>query len=239
MSIKTIVIDDEHLARQYLKDYITQISVLEFVGDFNSPLKAIDLIQSGNVDLILLDIQMPDLNGLDFIRSLDDKPYIVITTAYKEFAVEGFELNVCDYLLKPFSFNRFNEAINKVITLQAKESFTLPSETSQFSAIHEDYMIVRADRKYFKINYEDILFVEGQGAYVTFHTIQKRITALFSMKDLEEKLPSDRFLRIHKSYIISIKHIDSFDGNWISIKESLIPIGKLYRGTIDKIFGVE
>ncbi len=241
MKLKCIIIDDEYLARQYLKDYTAKLPFLEFVGDFNSPLKAIDLIKSGKVDLMFLDIQMPDISGLDFLRTLTNPPYVIITTAYKEFAIEGFELNVCDYLLKPFSFERFITASNKVLALKEKEHPKESNEVNQQTetTLHEDYLVIRADRKHYKINYKDLVYIEGQKAYVTFHTVSKRITALASLRDLEEKLPKGNFIRIHKSYIVSIHKIDALEGNMIEIADLTLPVGKSYRKQVAGIFGLE
>ena len=219
MKLKCIVIDDELLARRYLKDYIQKLPYLEFAGDFNSPLKVIDLVKSGEIDLMFLDIQMPDISGLDFLRTLRNPPYVIITSAYQEFAIEGFELSVCDYLLKPFSFERFITASNKVLTLKEKESSETVSSNQLESetTIHENYLVIRADRKHYKINYEDLVYIEGQKAYVTFHTVNKRVTALAALRDLEEELPKDSFIRIHKSYIVSINKIDTLEGNMVEI----------------------
>jgi two-component system, LytTR family, response regulator len=240
MKIRCIVVDDEALARKYLKDYISKIPFLEFVGDFNSPLKAYDLLEQGKVDLMFLDIQMPDITGLDFLRSLDRKPYVILTTAYKEYALEGYELDITDYLLKPFSFDRFLKAINKVnsriLSTEKKE------ETSSFNQtdFHDDYIVIRADRKYYKINYDDLIYIEGQKAYVTFHSDgKKNITALASLKDLEEKLPEKRFIRIHKSYIVSVKKIDSLEGNQIEIANEKLPIGKSFKVNVSELFGLD
>lgn len=239
MKIKCLVIDDERLAREYLKNYITKIPQLELVGDFNSPLKAIDLIKNNEVDLLFLDIQMPDITGINFMKSLDQKPEVIFTTAYQEYAVEGFNINAIDYLLKPFSFDRFFKAVNKVIDkMDLKEA-----KTSEPSSIHFpqnptiDYLTVKADRKLYKINFIHIKYIEGQRAYVTFHTNKKKITALASLKDLEEALPKEDFIRIHKSYIVSKRDILSLEGNIIEVDDAKLPVGKLYKEDVMKIFG--
>lgn len=235
--IRCAIVDDEFLARQYLSDYVSKIPFLELVGDFNSPLKVIDLIKKGKIDLLFLDIQMPDITGLDFLRTLDKQPLVIFTTAYKEYALEGYEFNVTDYLLKPFSFERFLKAVNKVS--EALENKTSYPETEQPSPkLYDDYLTIRADRKHYKINYDNLIYIEGQKAYVTFHTSNKKITALASLKELEEKLPEKKFIRIHKSYIVSIKHIDSLEGNLIEINKNQLPVGKSYRKAIEKVFGI-
>ncbi len=240
MKINCLIIDDEFLARDYLKAYVEKLPFLNLLGDFNSPLKAIDLIKSGKVDLLFLDIQMPDITGLEFIKTLDNPPNVIITTAYKEFAVDGYELNVIDYILKPFSFERFLKATNKVLekieheTNPVQRTYTNQTETS----LHENYLIIRADRKHYKINYEDLVYIEGQKAYVTFHTKSKKITALASLKDLDEKLPENDFARIHKSFIVSVKNIESLEGNILEVNGLHLPVGKSYKGNVEKLFGI-
>jgi DNA-binding LytR/AlgR family response regulator len=241
MKIRCIVVDDEALARKYLKDYISKVPFLEFVGDFNSPLKAYDLLEKGKVDLMFLDIQMPEITGLDFLRSLDQKPLVILTTAYKEYALEGYELDISDYLLKPFSFNRFLKAVTKVNTaMLIKDKQDVPSSDYNQTDFHDDYIIIRADRKYYKINYDDLIFIEGQKAYVTFHSEgKKNVTALASLKELEEKLPENKFIRIHKSYIVSVKKIDALEGNMIEISGEKLPVGKSFKPKVSELFGLD
>lgn len=242
MKIRCAIIDDEYLARKYIKDYVAKVPFLELYGDYNSPLKVMEPLQQGQVDLLFLDVQMPDISGMEFIRSLERKPYVILTTAYEEYALEGYELEVTDYLLKPFSFDRFLKAVNKVNTaLQHRQSQPQGAENTETQTdFKEDYLIIRADRKYYKINYEDLIFVEGQKAYVTFHAVHgKRITALASLKELEEKLPAKRFIRIHKSYIVSIKNIDALEGNQLEVNGEKLPIGNFYRKEVAKVFGLE
>lgn len=241
MKIKCVVVDDEALARKYLKDYISKVPFLELIGDFNSPLKAYDILEKGMVDLMFLDIQMPDITGLDFLRSLNKKPYVILTTAYKEYALEGYELDISDYLLKPFSFDRFLKAVNKVNTaVLNKEKKEEPASTYNQTDFHDDYIVIRADRKYYKINYDDLIFIEGQKAYVTFHSVgKKNVTALASLHELEEKLPENKFVRIHKSFIVSIKKIDTLEGNMIEIAGEKLPVGKSFKSNISSLFGLD
>jgi len=241
MRINCLVIDDERLAREYLKNYISKIPELELLGDFNSPLKATELIKKGDVDLIFIDIQMPDITGIEFVKSLTHKPEIIFTTAYQEYALEGFNLSAIDYLLKPFSFERFFQAVNKVIDkLESKTGkniqpqFTEPTQTTYA----DTYLTIRADRKFYKINFDDLKYIEGQKAYVTFHTSKKRITALASLKELEDALPKKQFIRIHKSYIVSVKEIISLEGNIIEVDNIKLPVGKIYKEDVMKVFGV-
>ncbi len=242
MKLGCVIIDDEHLARQYLKDYVSKVPFLELKGDFNSPLKALDLLKSNQIDLMFLDIEMPEISGIDFLKTLDRQPRVILTTAYREYALEGYELDVSDYLLKPFSFDRFLKAVNKVSDLIHQEKQLLPETMQNESTspeLHDEYLIIRADRKYYKINYDDLILIEGQKAYVTFHTTGKKITALASLRELEDKLPEKQFIRIHKSYIVSIKRIRSLDGSDIEIHNRCLPVGKSYRKKVNRIFGLD
>lgn len=243
MKLRCAIVDDEYLARKYLKDYVSKLPMLELAGDFNSPLKAMELIKSGEVDLLFLDIQMPDITGIEFLKTMERAPHVVLTTAYEEYALQGYELNVVDYLLKPFSFERFLKAVNKVQELEEKNQKIRsgeqePSDVNLKPQLMEDHMIIRADRKLYKINYEDLVYIEGQKAYVTFHTKKKNITALASLRDLEEQLPSSLFLRIHKSYIVSIHEMESLEGNQVEIGGIRLPVGKSYRPAVEKVFGI-
>lgn len=241
MTIKCLVIDDERLAREYIKRYIAKIPQLELVGEFNSPLKAMEILKNQKIDLLFLDIQMPDITGVEFVKSLQIKPEVIFTTAYQEYALEGFNLSAVDYLLKPFSFERFFQAVNKVIDkLETKETQEeLPAlELVSQASVADNYLSIRADRKFYKINFEELIYIEGQKAYVSFYTKKKRITALASLKDLEESLPKDQFIRIHKSYIVAIHEISSLEGNMIEIGDKQLPVGKSYKEAVLAIFGV-
>lgn len=241
MKITCLVIDDEHLAREYIKNYISKVPELELLGDFNSPLKANELIKSGKVDLLFLDIQMSDISGIDFIKTLNNPPEVIFTTAYQEYALEGFNLNAIDYLLKPFAFDRFYQAVNKAIDkIESNKTDNNNLTTTQPQTnFRETYITIRADRKIYKINYTDIKYIEGQKAYVTFHTAKNKITALASLKELEDSLPNNQFIRIHKSYIVAISSIFSLEGNMLDIEGVKLPIGKNYKDAVLKIFGIE
>lgn len=240
MKIKCIIIDDERLARDYIKNYISQIPQLELVAEYNSPLKAMDLLNSNQIDLMFIDIQMPDITGVDFVKGLKNPPEIIFTTAYQEYAVEGFNLNAMDYLLKPFSFDRFMQAVSKIIEKLENKSLisNLKNDIRHESVDGKDYLTIRADRKFYKINFDDIYYIEGQKAYVTFHTKKKRITALASLKDLEEILPNHDFMRVHKSFIVAIKYIETLEGNLLEVNDTKLPVGKSYKEYVNKIFGL-
>lgn len=224
-----IIVDDEYLAQKLLQDYVSKVENLQLVAICSNAFEAMEALKSNKVDIMLLDIQMPDLTGLELVRSLDKKPAVIFTTAYSEYAVDAFNLAVSDYLLKPFDFPRFFQAINKAIgNVKPEEGGgeALPPDTVSRS---NDFITVKADYKLYKINYDDLLFIEGQHEYVTFHTTQRRITALFALKDLEEILPKDMFVRVHKSYIVSFKHVQDLDKSDVTVAGNKVPVGASYR----------
>ena len=172
-----LIVDDEFLARKLLSEYVSKIDYLNLVDTCPDATKAMEVLKNENIDILLLDIQMPDISGMDMLKMIDNKPAVILTTAYSEYAVDAFALGVVDYLLKPFDYVRFMQAINKAISFNISEP---QPETTQSN----DYILVKADYKLYKINFDDLLFIEGQHEYVTFHTTTKRITALYSLKNL-------------------------------------------------------
>ena len=187
-------------------------------------LKGIEVFQ--NVDILLLDIQMPDISGLEMLKLLNKKKLsVILTTAFSEHAVDAFSLGVVDYLLKPFDYARFLQAINKAVSIN-----TMLAEST--SEKINDYIMVKADYKLYKINFDDLLFIEGQHEYVTFHTKSKRITALYSLRNLEDTLPKDRFVRTHKSFIVSIQNIEDVDKMNVTVAGNKIPVGASYRDAL-------
>ncbi len=224
-----IIVDDEFLAQKLLQDYVSKVEALQLVATCSNAFEAMEALKDHRVDIMLLDIQMPDLTGLELVKSLDKKPAVIFTTAYSEYAVDAFNLAVADYLLKPFDFPRFFQAINKAIgnVKPAKENTSQPAADTISRS--NDFITVKADYKLYKINYDDLLYIEGQHEYVTFHTTQRRITALFALKELEEVLPKDKFVRVHKSYIVSFKHIQDLDKSDVTVAGNKIPVGASYR----------
>ena len=223
-----IIVDDEYLARKLLQDYVSKVESLQLVGTCSNSFEAMEALEKNNVDIMLLDIQMPDLTGLELVKGLEKKPAVIFTTAYSEYAVDAFSLAVVDYLLKPFDFPRFFQAIRKAIGNVQLKTEEAPRQAADISKSN-DFITVKADYKLYKINYDDLLFIEGQHEYVTFHTTQRRITALFALKDLEEMLPKDRFIRVHKSYIVSFKHIQDLDKSDVTVAGNKVPVGASYR----------
>lgn len=224
-----IIVDDEYLAQKLLQDYVSKVDSLQLVATCSNAFEAMDALKNNKVDIMLLDIQMPDLTGLELVKSLEKKPAVIFTTAYSEYAVDAFNLGVSDYLLKPFDFPRFIQAINKAIGHVPPKPENAPTPVADTISKSNDFITVKADYKLYKINYDDLLFIEGQHEYVTFHTKERRITALFALKDLEEILPKDRFVRVHKSYIVSFKQIQELDKSDVTVMGNKIPVGASYR----------
>jgi two-component system LytT family response regulator len=222
--IRCIVIDDEPYARDLLKEFILKVPHFQLVGIFSSALQALPVLSKTPVDVLFLDIQMPDLSGIDFLKSLDKRPSVIFTTAYAEYAIEGFELDVVDYLLKPFDFQRFLKAANKItqkIEKPAEPEITTPHRDDTF-------MFVKDGTKLVKVELKNILFIKGTREYVTIYTADKKIMSLQSMKNLETELPVD-FIRVHNSYIVNIRAIESITKTDVKIGEEIIPIGVTYK----------
>ena len=231
--INVIIVDDEPLALDVLETYIDKIPDLNLVKKCSNALEANAALKEHDIDLMFLDIQMPQLTGIDFLRTLAKPPKVIFTTAYANYAVEGFELNAVDYLLKPISLDRFMKAVNKAqeqISLENKESAPAPISAG---ADEEDFIFVKADKKLIKVNYRDIVYIEGLKDYVIIRLMNSRIITLQTMKSLEQKLPGTTFKRIHRSYIVNIQRIQAVQGNMVEVIEKNqakhLPIGKNYR----------
>lgn len=220
MNLNCLVIDDEPLARKGLKEYIGDVDFLRLAGEYDSPLKAMEALQTGAVHLLFLDIQMPKITGLDFFKSLHQPPPVIFTTAYPQYALDGFDLNALDYLVKPISFERFLKA-----ALKAKEFWELRSKNEP-SATAADYLFIKVDGKLVKISYADILFVEALQNYVTIHTNHKKYITYLTFHAIEEFLPATLFIKTHKSYLVAIDKIESIDGACINIGTNSIPISR-------------
>jgi DNA-binding LytR/AlgR family response regulator len=222
MKLNCIIIDDEPLARKGLKEYIADIDFLHLFGEFDSPLKAAGLISRGDVQLLFLDIQMPRITGVEFFKTLHRAPPVIFTTAYPEYALEGFELNALDYLVKPISFDRFLKA-----ALKAKEYHEIRAKnTAETTGNFKEYFFIKADSKLVKLFFDDILFAEALQNYVVIHTHDKKYITYLTFKSVEEYLPVDRFIKTHKSFIISAAKTESIEGNNIRIGSHDIPISR-------------
>ena len=231
MSYSCFIVDDEQLARQLLEGFVNKIPGLELKGMCKNPLEAMEILNNEKIDILLLDIQMPELTGVEFLRSLKNKPTTIFTTAYSEYALEGYELDVVDYLVKPFSLDRFIQAINKAtghIDLKRK------AERGNGSPDDQEFVLLHADHKIYKVKLQEIQYIEGLKEYVSYYTKEKRIIVLQSLRSIEESLPKDQFIRIHRSYIVPIDKIKSLDGNQVQIGDKLIPIGRSYKDEVMK-----
>ncbi len=227
--MKCIVIDDEALARKLLTKYIENMPHLELVATCKNPMEAADFLQREKIDLMFLDIQMPQITGISFLKSLNQKPYVIFTTAYEKYALEGYQLDVVDYLLKPFSFERFFQAVNKVSNrLKVIES---PIQTTNVVVDKptKDYILVKSEHRVHRIKFQDIDYIQSMQAYVAFYRNDDRLLSLNTMKKLETELPENQFIRIHKSYIVAIHKIEMLEGNQVIIGKQKLPIGASYR----------
>ncbi len=228
MTINCLVIDDEPVARKGIAGYVEQTPFLSLVGTCKGALEANEVLHQQPVDLLFLDIQMPDLTGTEFVRSLEHPPAVIFTTAYRDYAIEGFELNALDYLVKPISFQRFLKAANK-----AKHHFEMQRQPAQKTPSPDpEYFFIKSDGQFIKIKLEDVLFFESEKDYVFIHTLQKRYMTLLSLKQLESELPPDKFLRVHRSFIVSLDKIELMDGNLLIIRDKRIPVSRSLQDTI-------
>ena len=232
--IRCLVIDDELPAREILKKHITGLDALKLCGTCSNAVEAISFLNDHTIDLLFLDIQMPHLLGTDFIRTLKTPPKVIFTTAYRKYALEGFELDAVDYLLKPISFGRFLKAVNKVlqINLQGNSLVSAPSENHSENA--PAFLYFRADRKMVKVLFRDILYIEGLNDYIKIITTHKTIITKHLLSSLEEMLPSNEFARIHKSFIIAINKMESFNADSVQIGKKEIPVGRLFKFNLNK-----
>ena len=232
--IRCLVIDDEPPAREMLIQYIAGVDSLELAGVCSNAIEATNFLKDHPVDLLFLDIQMPQLPGTNFIRTLKSPPKVIFTTAYRKYAVEGFELDAVDYILKPISLERFLKAVNKVL----QTNFSTVQATNDIKENHTDpnrFLYFRVDRKMVKVLLNDILFIEGLKDYVKIFTAGKAIVTKHVLSTLEGMLPSDEFLRIHRSYIIAINKIDSYNADSIEIAKHELPIGRLFKHDVNRV----
>ncbi|PJJ47719.1 LytR/AlgR family response regulator transcription factor [Hymenobacter chitinivorans] len=226
--ISCLIVDDEQGAIDILKTFIEKTPFLTLAGSTTNPIEALSIVQDQAIDLIFLDIHMPQISGLDFMRLLKGKSKVILTTAYSEFAVEGFELEALDYLLKPIAFERFLKAAQKALnTSMDSTARWQPAEKE------DDYIFVKTESKgkMTKVNFDEIVFVEGMKNYISINTADDRIVTLLNIKDLEDRLPPKNFMRVHKSYIVSLNKIKALDGNQILFKDmkAYVPLGETYR----------
>lgn len=227
--IRTIVIEDEPLARNLLTQYIEKVSYLDLVQTFSDPLKGLEYVNSHEVDLMFLDIQMPNLSGIGLLRILQKKPEVILTTAYSDYALDGYDLNVADYLLKPITFERFLQAVEKV---KHRREGTRPNAEPVLNSgtpPEDDFMFIKDGTKLVRVNINNIMYIEGLKDYVTIYTPEQKIVSLQRMKNLETQLPKSQFIRVHHSYILSLKWINAIHKDFVEINKVQIPIGETYR----------
>ena len=227
--IKCIIIEDEPLAVKVLSDYISQVSFLELQGIFKDAILATDYLRNNTIDLIFLDIHLPKLKGMAFLKTLIHPPAVIITTAYHQYAVEGFNLNVTDYLLKPFDFERFLKAVTKVQTAESEK--LKPTESQNV----KDFIFINVQKKKVKILFSEIVYIESQREYIKVITTKKEYISKMSTHEIEALLPANLFLRIHRSFIISINKIESYTAEIVELNGVSIPIGRGYRDIIENL----
>lgn len=232
--INCVIIDDEPLARKGLKEYVSDVDFLHLAGEYDNPLKAAEMISRGDAQLLFLDIQMPKITGLEFMKTLRKPVPVIFTTAFPQYALDGFELNALDYLVKPISFDRFLKA-----ALKAKEYYEVrqKNEADKTSTTQAgDYFFIKADNKLVKVSFSDILFIEALQNYVVVHTQEKKLITYLTFKSVEEYLPSPQFIKVHKSFIVSAAKIDSIEGNDIRIEQHHIPVSRNLKDEVmDKL----
>jgi DNA-binding LytR/AlgR family response regulator len=233
--IKCLIIDDEPPARDILKKHIAGVEGLELSGDCSNAVEALTFLQQHPVDLLFLDIQMPHILGTSFIRTMKNPPKVIFTTAYRKFAVEGFELNAVDYLLKPISFERFLQAVNKVLQINLTGANHTSTSIDVATEQEKLFLYFRVDRRMVKVFLDDILFVESLKDYIKIVTTTKAVVTKQPISSLEELLPADSFMRIHRSYIVAVNKIDSFNTDSVEIRKNELPIGRFYKNEVNKL----
>jgi DNA-binding LytR/AlgR family response regulator len=240
MILKCIAVDDEPLALDIIADYVAKVPFLELVKSTESAIEAMQLVQEGNIDLVFLDIQMPELTGIQFLKIAGNKASYILTTAYSQYALESYDLNVSDYLLKPIAFDRFYKAVEKVRNQYQKQETAVATPAPEpapapAAAPIQDFIFVKTEHKIQKIELDDILYIEGLKDYISIFTRSERVITLQNMKKMEETLPKDNFIRVHKSYIIAVDKIESIERSRIAIAGKTIPVGDTYRDAFFKL----
>ena len=234
MNIRCLVVDDEPLAHRVIERYAENISYLQIIRKCNSALEAIEVLHNQAIDLIFLDINMPRLTGIEFLKTLKNPPLVIITTAYSEYAIQGYEVDVVDYVMKPFAFERFYKAVQKAEDmLRARDQ--VKHEVKEPEKIDDDFIFIKSSKKTFKVNLHDILYIEALGDYVKIFTVDKMIVSYQSLKNIESLLPPRQFPRIHKSYIIAMSRIDLIEGNHVKIRDRMIPVGTNFKNEFEKL----
>jgi two-component system LytT family response regulator len=231
LKINCVIVEDEPLARSLITDYVNKVPTLNLIEACSNPLAAIEVLRNNKVDLLFLDVQMPEITGITLLKSLHVKPMVILTTAYSEYALEGYELDVVDYLLKPITFERFLRAADKAVQRMDNRQQPPPAQQPENSSPEssQPFVFVKDGTKLVKIRLDEILYVEGLKDYVTIHTPNQKVVSLQRLKTLETQLPPDKFIRIHNSFIVSLAAIDVVHKGEVQIGDKFIPIGDTYR----------
>lgn len=229
MKLKCVVVDDEPLAQSLMVDYIKQVNYLQLLKVFDNPVDVISYLKSNKVDLLFLDIQMGKMSGIQLLQVLKNKPFVIFTTAFEKYALKGYELDVIDYLLKPISFERFVKAVDKVYELTKTPDFDPKTDRNVIANQKESYLFVKTGSKLQKVDFDEILFIEGLGEYLKIITLSGQVLTLQNFYNLSQVLPGGQFVRVHKSYMVSIDKIENIERNRIKIAEHLIPISNTFK----------
>lgn len=232
--MKCIIVDDEPLARQEMQALINDVSDLEIIGSFSNAPAALKFLKINSVDLIFLDIEMPMVTGLEFASQLPEDTLVIFTTAYPKYALESYELDAIDYLLKPIDKSRVQKAINKALTY--KKLLSAETEKNTIESNTGDFMIIKSERKFFKINFADIKYIEGLKDYVVIYTGNQKLITAMNLKTIHQKIPNSTFLRVSKSYVINLNFIDSFDHHNVYLGENEVPLGEVYKKDFFRIY---
>ena len=226
MILNCLIVDDEPIARRLLQEYIEEIDFLALVGTAENPLKAAGMIGNLQVDLIFLDINMPKMTGMEFLRSFPNMPMVIMTTAYGQYALEGFEMAVIDYLVKPFSLERFLKAAQKALELKRLKQNAIAHEPEP------DYFYVKCNNRLERVNYHELLYIEAMANYITLYTLTGKLVVYLTIKGILEKLPGQKFIRVHKSVIVNLDHISSIEGNMLHIGNGKVTIGQSFNDEV-------
>lgn len=231
-----LIIDDEPIAIRVIKSHLSAFTDFTIVAECNNALEAMPILSKEKIDLLFCDIQMPQITGVDFVRSLSHPPKVIFTTAYRDYAIEAFELNVIDYLLKPISFERFAKAINNFLETESRQN-SATTEKNGNPQTNRDYIFLKADKKHYKIDLSDILYFESLGDYVIAFTTTKKIVTKERISNLAESLPTNYFIQIHRGYIVSIPKIESVGHGFVEINNKKLPVGRSYKPEVSKLLG--
>jgi DNA-binding LytR/AlgR family response regulator len=232
MKTKCLVIDDEPLARDLVKSHIAKLDDLEIIAECSDAMKAMNELRNHNIDLMFMDIEMPQITGIEFLKTLKNPPKVIITTAFREYALEGFELDVVDYLLKPITFERFLKSVNKYYQVTQEEQQTDAAFTNLTNHSKESFIYVKENKKVIKVHLDEILYIEGLSEYVQIYTTNKKIITKTSMTNMVEKLPDSGFMRIHKSFIVALDKIEAYTSHSIEVPGKELPIGRSYKSMV-------